>query len=246
MNKCKNCGKPLHDIFCSHCGQKANIERITFNYLWHEIFHFFSHIEKGFVFTSLKMIFEPGRTVRNFIDGKRRSYKPPISYFLIWTTIYILFLYWLEKVFGENVVIDYKNYFGPAATTKYAISHLSWVLTLVIPFQALYLYLLVTRIKYNYFESMAATIYSLGTVILFQFIFAMLALFIHFSISTSVDLRFSDSFKIIYLLWFIVNLIKTFPVKYKFIRGLLILVLSFGTFTLWRLYGFPAFISWFK
>ena len=220
------------------------MERITFHYISHEIFHFFSHIEKGFVFTSLHMIYDPGRTIKNFIDGKRKKYQPPVSYFLIWTTIYILFLLGLEKYFGENMVINYKEYFGPAATTKFAISHLSFVLTVVIPFQALYLYALVTKNVFNYFESMVAAIYSLGTIILFQFVFAVFALLLHLAGSLQVDLRFSDSFKILYLVWFIADFIKLFPVKLKFPRAVLFLILAFGTFTLWRLYGVPAFLNW--
>lgn len=244
MNHCKNCGKELHDLFCCHCGQKAHMQRITISYIWQEIFHFFSHMEKGFLYTSLKMVVAPGITVKNFIEGKRRNYQPPVSYFLIWTTIYILLLYGVEKIFGENMVINYKEYFGPAAVTKFAISNLSIVLTIVIPFNALYLFLLVTKGSYNYFESIVATIYALGTIILLQFAFVMAALLIHSISHAAVDLRISDSLKILYIGWFIISFIKLFPVKAKPVRVLVFLILAFGTFTLWRLYGFPQFVNW--
>lgn len=233
-------------LYCSHCGQKAKLERISFSYVWHEIFHFFTHIEKGFLFTSIRMLIRPGRTVTDFIYGRRKKYQTPVSYFLIWITIYILFLFWIEKAFGENVVINYKEYFGPSATTKFAISHLSIVLTILIPFQALYLFLLVTRKKYNYFETMVATVYSLGTIIMLQFVFAVAALIVHIIGSISVDLMISDSLKIGYLLWFVSDLIKFFPVNYKFIRTVLFFILAFGTFSLWRLYGLPALIHYFS
>jgi len=236
---CKNCGKPLHDLFCSHCGQKAKVDRITFAYIWHEIFHFFTHIDKGFFFTSLRMLESPGRTVKEFIDGKRKKYQPPVSYFFIWTTIYILFLYWIVYMFGENTVINYKEYFGPTATTKFAISHLSIVLVIIIPFQALYMFLLVTKTTYNYFETLVAAIYTLGTIILLQFVFAVIALLIYGINSRSVDLRISDAFKILYLIWFIYSFIKLFPIKMKFLRMVGFVLLAFGTFTIWRLYGFP-------
>jgi hypothetical protein len=241
---CRNCGKPLHGSFCSHCGQKAEVDRITFTYIWHELFHFFTHVEKGFLFTSLRMLKSPGRTVKEFIDGKRKKYQPPISYFLIWTTIYILFLYWIEHMFGENTVINYKEYFGPSATTKFAISHLSIVLTIVIPFQALYLFLLVTKSTYNYFETIVASIYTLGTIILLQFVFAVTALLIYAIVSKSIELRISDAFKILYLLWFIADFIKLFPVNLKFLRATIFILLAFGTFTTWRLYGFPLLANW--
>jgi hypothetical protein len=240
---CKNCGNVVRDSFCSHCGQKTKVDRITYSYIWREAFHFFTHIERGFIYTSLQMLASPAKTVRNFIEGKRKTYQPPVSYFLVWTTIYILSLYWVDITFGENVVISYGEYFGPEASTKFAISHLSLVLTFVIPFQALYLFLLSGR-RYNYFESLVAALYAMGTIILLQFVFVIVALLIHTLSSAAVAIRISDILKAGYLTWFIVDIIKLFPVKAKFVRIVAFAVLSFGTFTLWRLYGVPQFINW--
>jgi hypothetical protein len=245
IKHCKNCGKASYGLFCSHCGQKANVDRITFSYLWHEIVHFFLHLEKGFLFTSLLMLRSPGKTAKDFIDGKRKSYQSPISFFIIWITIYILFLYLVEKMFGENVAINYKEYFGPSATTKFAITHLGIVLMIIIPFQALYLFVLVTKGFYNYFETMVATIYSLGTIILLQFVFAVIAVIIYAISSIPVNLGISDLLKALYLTWFIFDIIKLFPVKIKFLRAIAFIILAFGTFTIWRVYGFPAIAEWF-
>ena len=185
------------------------------------------------------MIKNPGNTVTQFIHGKRKTYRSPISYFLIWIAIYILLLYSIEKLFGENVVINYREYFGPASATKFAISHLSLVLVFVIPFQALYLYLLVTRHEYNYIETLVATIFCLGTIILFQFFFAIVALIIYGITASAIDLRISDILKILYLGWFITHFIKPFHVTHPWLRIVAFVVLAFGTFSIWRLYGFP-------
>jgi Protein of unknown function (DUF3667) len=186
------------------------------------------------------MIIQPGQTVRNFIEGKRKPYSAPVAYFLIWIAVYILVLYIIRKTFGENSAIDYKEYFGPHATTQFAITHLSAVLGIVIPFQALYLLLLVTKGFYNYFENIVAVLYMLGSIILFQFVFALCAVLIHILFSVSLDIRISDVLKVLYLSWFIFRFIQLFPVKAKFIRGIAFIVLAFGTFTIWRLYGFPS------
>src|SRR6187399_2864292 len=111
MKHCKNCGKSLNDVFCSHCGQKTNVERISWKYIWHEVIHFFTHMEKGFLYTSRQLLFSPGKTVKEFIEGKRKNYQPPVSYFLIWIGLYLLLLYFTEKIFGENNVVDFKQYF---------------------------------------------------------------------------------------------------------------------------------------
>ena len=245
MSFCKNCGEKVVGSYCSHCGQKVAEARISFHYIWHETLHFFTHFEKGFLFTSWNMLAKPGKVVTDFVKGKRKIYQPPVSFFLIWITMYLLLLYIVEKIFGENVVIDYKEYFGPSSTTKFAISHLSFVLVVVIPFQALYFYLLVARKKYNYFESFVVAIYFLGTIVVLQSLFVILAIIIHLITGATVAIIYSDSLKIIYLVWAITDTIKLFRVKNRVIRVVLFAILAFGTFTVWRLYGVPAIIEWF-
>jgi hypothetical protein len=245
MSFCKNCGEKVVGSYCSHCGQKTEEQRISFHYISHEVLHFFTHFEKGFLFTSWNMLAKPGKVVTDFVKGKRKIYQPPVSFFLIWITMYLLLLYIVEKIFGENVVIDYKEYFGPSSTTKFAISHLSFVLVVVIPFQALYFYLLVARKKYNYFESFVVAIYFLGTIVVLQSLFVILAIIIHLITGATVAIIYSDSLKIIYLVWAITDTIKLFRVKNRVIRVVLFAILAFGTFTVWRLYGVPAIIEWF-
>lgn len=244
MHFCKNCGEKVVGMYCSHCGQKAVEQRISFHYIWHEVIHFFTHFEKGFLFTSWNMIVRPGKVVTDFVKGKRKVYQPPVSFILIWITIYLLLLYILEKGFGENVVIDYKEYFGPASTTKFAISHLSAVLLIVIPFQALYFKIFVAGKKYNFFESFVVALYFLGTVMLLQAVFVVLALIFYSITGSSVALIYSDPLKIFYLAWAIADTIRLFRVKNKVIRIIGFAILAFGTFTIWRLYGVPAMIEW--
>jgi hypothetical protein len=244
MSFCKNCGEKVVGMYCSHCGQKLAEERISYRYIGHEVLHFFTHFEKGFLFTSWNMLVKPGRVVNDFVKGKRKIYQPPVSFFLIWITIYLLLLYIVQNMFGENVVIDYKNYFGSSSTTKYAVSHLSVVLLVVIPFQALYFYWLVAWKKYNYFESFVVAMYYLGTIILLQSVFVVLALIFHLVTGSLVALIYSDLLKIIYLAWAITDTIKLFRVKNKIIRIIVFVILAFGTFSIWRLYGVPAIIEW--
>ncbi len=237
---CKNCGSALQDNYCSHCGQPAKFARISATFFYHELIHFFTHVEKGFLFTSIKMILKPGETVRNFIEGRRRIYQAPVSYFLIWTSVYIVLIYAMESFFGENTVITYNAYFGPGGSTKFAISHLALVLAMIIPVQALFLYLLVTKGVYNYFETIVASIYILGTILLFQIVFLILAVCVYLSSGQTLDLKLSDVFKITYLSWSSYDFIRSFKLPVFWLRLLLFILLAFSTFTLWRMFGYPA------
>ena len=237
---CKNCGANVTGSYCSHCGQHASPERISLRYIWDEVFHFFTHIQHGFLFTTWQMLREPGPMVVSYIDGKRKSYQSPISYFLIWVAAFIFTLYILVQLFGENAVIDYHNYFGPGASTAFAISNLSIMLAFIVPIQAIYLYLLITRRRYNYMESGAIMIYAVGTIIFLQLVFAIIALLQFLVTKTALPLQYSDVLKAGYFIWFSISIVNTLQLRQRGLRAIVFLLLATGTFTVWRLYVVPS------
>ncbi len=242
---CKNCGHTVHDKYCSHCGQQANAERISFHYLWHQLIHFFTHLEKGFFFTSVSMVARPGKTVIDFIRGKRIIHQPPVSYFLIWIAVYALLLYLVREIFGDDVVIDYHYYFGSDVSTQYAINHLAIVLSVLLPVFAAYTFFITGRKLFNYAECLVVVSYALGTIITAQSIFVLLSVIIHLVTKESVDLQVSDIFKVIYLSWFSYSFFKQLSLKLPVPRALLFTTLCFGSFTLWRTVIYPLFSKMF-
>jgi hypothetical protein len=245
MKTCKNCGALTSGLYCSNCGQRPVPERITFHYIWHEIVHFFTHAEKGFFFTSLQLVKAPGLVIKNFIEGKRKNYQKPVSYYLIWIGLYSLILYLLEKTFGENKVVSFADYFGPGETTKFAISHLNIVLTLLLPVQAVYVYFLLMQNQYNYVEALVVMLYAIGTVILLQTVFVMICLIWYLITGNSISVRWSDLLKILYIGWMLIDVANVLGGRGKYLRAVIAMVLLMGTFTLWRLYVSPGFANLF-
>ena len=90
MPTCLNCGTFISENFCPNCGQKKDVEKLTWHSLIEEIFHFFSHIEKGFLNTSFKLLIRPDIVIGEYLEGKRKKYFKPLSLFLIWVTIHFL------------------------------------------------------------------------------------------------------------------------------------------------------------
>lgn len=240
---CKNCGAKTEGTYCNRCGQKLASERISFNYIWHEVVHFFTHAEKGFFYTSSQLIKGPGHVIRDFIHGKRKIYQKPVSYFLIWIGLYSIILYLLKSRFGENTVISFAEYFGPGRSTEFAISHLNIVLTLLLPLQAIYVYFLLMFGKYNYVEALVAVLYTIGTLILFQTLFVVLGFVYYLVTGNSVSILWSDIFKAVYVIWALIDLAKVLSLKGKFIRVITTIALMMGTFTSWRLYISPYFTN---
>jgi len=243
MGACQNCGHPVREKFCSYCGQRTDTGRITFRDVWHGIVHFITHLEHGFLHTSRELILRPGSMITGFLAGQRKRHQPPVSYFLIWITAFLLILVWLEKLFGENAVIDYRDYFGPGAATRTAISHLALVLTAIVPVQAFYFWLFLGRPAYNYAECVVTGLYAIGTVILFQVVFSLVALAIHGLHGPPVPLVVSDGLKVAYLGWFSYDLARTMGIRHRILRWVVFLLVAFATFTAWRLFGVPLAVA---
>ena len=156
---CLNCGTEITDKYCPHCGQKKDVEKLTWHSLLHEIFHFFSHIERGFLNTSYQLLIRPGRVIREYLEGKRKKYHKPIGFYLIWVAIFIL---------TRELILHWMNYAGSPqgnflffATDagNYFAEHRNFFEFLLMPIMAFFTWLIITRPKLNYLETLVMVIY---------------------------------------------------------------------------------------
>ena len=75
QHNCLNCGHILIGKFCSNCGQKSDIHRITLkHFITHDLIHGVWHLEKGIYFTIKESIFRTGKAATDYISGKRIIY----------------------------------------------------------------------------------------------------------------------------------------------------------------------------
>ena len=87
---CKNCNIVLIDVYCHKCGQKASTSRITLKSLWHEVVHSLTHVEKGFLYTSIELFIHPGKVINGYLAGKRVQFHKPFGLYFIWVAIFLL------------------------------------------------------------------------------------------------------------------------------------------------------------
>lgn len=90
---CKNCEASLQGSFCSTCGQKAEIHRITFKHVLHELIHAFTHTDRGFFLLIKSMIIKPGMVAREYLEGKRKKYFNPLSFLVITAALHLFAVY---------------------------------------------------------------------------------------------------------------------------------------------------------
>lgn len=85
---CANCGAPLNDEFCAHCGQsREDLNRPIWTLATDTLDGMFSW--DGRLLTTLRQLYtRPGRVARNYADGKRQSFTPPIRLYLIVSLVF--------------------------------------------------------------------------------------------------------------------------------------------------------------
>jgi len=93
---CRSCGNKGSGKYCNSCGQAYGVKRLTVSGIWHEIFHFFTHLDKGFPFTFKKLLLEPGKMQREYAEGARENHQKPFSMYFICLSITALSIYWIN------------------------------------------------------------------------------------------------------------------------------------------------------
>jgi len=92
VQACKNCGAQLTGPWCSQCGQKHLNGAPTLGLFLEEFITALIHADSRFWRTLWALIAKPGFLAREFFDGRRASYLPPIRLYLGLSLVFFLFL----------------------------------------------------------------------------------------------------------------------------------------------------------
>lgn len=80
---CKNCETSFEGKYCPNCSQKADTHRFTLKHFLHDFFHALTHTDKGILFLAKEMFRKPGYVTKEIIEGRRKKYFNPFTFFLI-------------------------------------------------------------------------------------------------------------------------------------------------------------------
>ncbi len=84
---CENCGTNLADRYCAHCGQDAHVS-LSIRHFVGEFVEGMFHFDSTFWRTFLPLLFRPGFLTEQYLNGKRKSYAPPLRSYLVLSLIY--------------------------------------------------------------------------------------------------------------------------------------------------------------
>ena len=92
-NSCKNCGQEINTPFCSNCGQRSSVYKVTMRETFEDLADNLFSLSSPLFITLKTLIVNPGELLREYLSGKRKKYYKPISFFILTTAVY-LFLRW--------------------------------------------------------------------------------------------------------------------------------------------------------
>lgn len=177
---CLNCDYTIDENFCRHCGQKR-FKRIDKKYVTDEIQYLLIHTNKGFLYTIKKLVKNPGKTAREFIDGNRvNHYKPLLLTFILsGISAFISFkIIGLASIMKEFYTGQHLN--SPFMNDYLAIStgYNSFIMLGLIPIFALTTWIAFHKWRANYYEHIVMNAYILSTYTLVSILFVYPILFL--------------------------------------------------------------------
>jgi hypothetical protein len=157
---CRECKQPGTGNYCSACGASLQVKKVSMANLYHEIFHFFTHLDKGIAFTIKKLFTAPGRMQHDYLEGYRSKHQKPFSFFFITATLTGLSLYWVnilvEKIYGNANV----------AEGTFFHEYMIFLLLFSLPYVMLLTWLFFYSSKYNFAEIGILILYTMPVIFL--------------------------------------------------------------------------------
>jgi hypothetical protein len=100
---CDNCGAVVPDEYCGKCGQRREPPLKS---VWHFIqiaAEDVTHADSRVWRTLAALLFKPGFLTRQFLDGRRASYLPPVRLYLVLSVVFFL---WFSATHGRLQVVQ--------------------------------------------------------------------------------------------------------------------------------------------
>ncbi|MEH6536322.1 MAG: DUF3667 domain-containing protein [Psychroserpens sp.] len=182
---CKNCHTELipDSDFCNRCGGKVIRNRLTVKNLFEHFSDTFFNYDNKLIRTFLDLFIRPEVVIEGYINGIRKRYVNPISYFGLAITLTGLYILILDKFYPE--AMDYSA-FAFEGQEEFQKKNASFIQEYMSLFMMLYIpiYALIARVtfvglkKFNYTELIVVFLYWQSQLsIITAFIIVITAMF---------------------------------------------------------------------
>ncbi len=212
---CKNCGAHLEDDagFCSYCGARVIMDRISFKFLFKEFMDKVLSVDNRLMKTFFHLFYKPEVVINSYINGVRKRYFNPVSYLLISITVSGLYIYFLKDVLLDAFTVESPgNPFNNAQYTSNfmdVFTEYQAIFTVMnIPIYAFLSWLVfLNRKKYNFYEHIVVYLYAASHATFFSFLFVIPFYFISADLTAKMSMIVS-ALTFVYFGFVLVRLFK--------------------------------------
>ena len=209
--KCRNCGTPNTQNFCSNCGEQR-YKRIVMKDVVGDFLSNLLAVEGPILKTAKDLTIRPGKMINDYLKGKRKEYYKPFQYYLLATTVYFIFFFiWGDEMLAMFSVMGADaNTYGTADEIKtfqqkistFQSDNMQLLTFLQIPIYAWLIWLFFKRKSgHSFTETLVASLYILGQMLMFGIISTLFAY-----INPKLTFIVSIVFTLLYLPWVLMEI----------------------------------------
>jgi hypothetical protein len=184
----------------------VRLERLSIHQIIHDGIHYFTHVDNGIWQLIRDLAIKRGHIAKEYIEGKRRKYFPPLNFFLLVAALFVFVLSLQEIPTAENILKEIPEQYAQKDTEKQqldieraerlatAITYINKYSNLLamaaLPLTSFIFWLFYKKSKYNYTEHLIAGMYMMGFFILFHSVVLLPISYIFESTANIINLAF--------------------------------------------------------
>lgn len=196
MNVCKKCASEFQGNYCPNCGHAQKVERINSSYILAELGSILN-FQKGILYTIKQLLIRPGDSIRIFLTEDRNRLVKPIMFILITSLVYTFFVEVFQFSDGY-LAYDFSDTEASSLNLifEWIASHYGYSNMIMAVFIAMWIKLLFSSYKYNFYEILILLCFVMGIGMLMFTVFGVFESLTHTDLLTYVGYLF-----FFYALW---------------------------------------------
>ena len=228
-NKCKNCGSVSGGRYCQTCGQRSSVYKVTFRETFEDLANAMSPVNGPLLITARDLMVSPGKILRNYLEGKRKTYYRPVSFFLLTTVLYLVIrsLIGFDPFSDTSVVVEGGKVDESQLTEarNYMLTNINNLLFIFVFTLGLFLKLFFYR-RYSLAEFLAVSFYLIGVYTLLVTANMFLVQYIEKSLQP-----LGIGMMVLYFLYAMASFLQR-PLFWVLIKSLLLFMFAFMTYAI--------------
>lgn len=187
---CKNCETDFKGSYCPNCKQSAHTSRITWHELGHHLIHAFFHVDRGILYSVSELFLRPGKTIRDYLEGKRSYHFNPFLFLILLASITSL----LFSAFHISLIVEkFDTETIENINPVFAHKHFTIIGVIILVFLTLTDFIFYRKNKYSVPELLVSNAFQIGEFLFFlilMFPFLYLQDYFNSRYHTNIELRY--------------------------------------------------------